>query len=843
MSHARKPVLLLSGAAIFLLLCSSLIFEPVRHQTRRLAAAVAETITSHQRARPIISIADGAPSSFDRAPRGTRKQTQASRSSSATTRTAIANDAFRKTTGHQVDISETTQSLAPFANGVNRIHGQVVDLENTAVPAASVELFLAAPDSTGSRKLAAVHSDSSGTFTLLIPADTDLVLSATKAAVGSSLPRKLPQDASALARPFVLVLRDSATSTTTFAEAMLLHPKSSTLVGRVIDQQSRQPVRDFQVVYKNGGRLTKGNGSGEFLLEDLQAGHSYEVYIQPTGYAPLKSSFVAPPDEETFEHEFEANVGGGISGRTVNKEGQPVAAVRLTLWPEAFTFGQRLTADSQAVTGTDGRFQLSHVPAAMNTLLVNPPPPYASRNFLKVSPAVNSVADLGDIVLDSGSTILLTVLRADGTAVPKATVECRVWRTWELVGTGTTSDDGKCTFPGLPNADSLLVAAPALQLQTTLDLQLDETREVTLREGTGAVHGTVTQHGRGVHAYVTVSRGDPNSPDHDWKTFHSEMSGAYSVSGLSPGPWQVQAVIPDHGEQTTIKYTTIAEHVDTQLDLEIPGASIHGRVLDDTDKPVYAAQVFVTSNWNDGNPLAGDTGVSSLTNSDGEYLLDGLEPGTYSLSASHASEGSSLKQNVVLTEANEAREVLLRLSRQGTGTVISTVLDGQGKPLQRAECLLLAPDEIPYAYSEKRDAYGVLEIHHVPAGNYQVIVSASDSVRSQHKVTVEANKTLRLDDVLDPGGSLKWTLRSADGLPLSGVQCITRPVDGESIEAPRERLTDRWGVLYENGLRPGEYTVTAQPEGRAPVTEIFLVSSSGNFGPNDRKETIVPVSR
>jgi protocatechuate 3,4-dioxygenase beta subunit len=413
-----------------------------------------------------------------------------------------------------------------------------------------------------------------------------------------------------------------------------------------------------------------------------------------------------------------------------------------------------------------------------------------------------------------------------------------MYRTGEAVGKGVTGTDGKYEFTGLPNAESLLVAAPTLQLQTTLALQENETRPVILHEGSSVLYGHVLQHGQGVYTYVTVSRGDPNAPDYDWKTMRSQRDGTYTVRGLVAGTWQVEAVIPDHRNQIATKFINIADNSNTELNLELPGATIHGVVVDQDNNPVYAAQVFVTSNWNDGNPLARSTDVSSSSNSDGEYVFDGLEPGSYSISASQEKLGAAFKQNIIITDPNESRELLLRLRKEGTGTVISTVLDLAGKPLQNAKCVLLSGD-MPYAYTELRDSRGVLEIQNVPAGDYQVIVSAPEHSSVRHQVTVESAKAVTLEDVLESGGALSWTLYSAAGLPLQGVQCITLPVDPLSIEAPRTGATDRAGQLTERGLRPGEYEVTARPMNHDPVTEHFQVTAGGIFGPNDRKQTTV----
>jgi hypothetical protein len=102
-----------------------------------------------------------------------------------------------------------------------------------------------------------------------------------------------------------------------------------------------------------------------------------------------------------------------------------------------------------------------------------------------------------------------------------------------------------------------------------------------------------------------------------------------------------------------------------------------------------------------------------------------------------------------------------------------------------------------------------MTLRHVPVGTYDVEVSAYGYSLAKRRVTVEAGKTLSIDDVLYEAGALRWTFADRAGKPLAGVECRVVPQDPTSIETPREGTANAAGLFVARGLFPGYYVVTA----------------------------------
>ena len=112
-----------------------------------------------------------------------------------------------------------------------------------------------------------------------------------------------------------------------------------------------------------------------------------------------------------------------------------------------------------------------------------------------------------------------------------------------------------------------------------------------------------------------------------------------------------------------------------------------------------------------------------------------------------------------------------------------------------------------------RNEQGVQEISGIPAGEYEVEVSAYGYSVGTHKVNLRPGNIASIEDVLYEAGAVRWQVNLANGSIASGTRCDPVPDDPTSIEQPREGLTDSSGAWIVRGVQPGDYALTIEAGG------------------------------
>jgi hypothetical protein len=149
-----------------------------------------------------------------------------------------------------------------------------------------------------------------------------------------------------------------------------------------------------------------------------------------------------PPDGQTT-----------VAGRVIDETGAPVAGVLVTVRDLFFS-----------VTGSDGRFVISRVPASFGEVAVSVPPGWFSSNGTQSAPApvvAAGTTDLGDIVLEADeppTTLVGVVVNELAEPVPGAIV--KIYNSW-TVRTTTADGDGAFSVPHLPSQEILGILATA----------------------------------------------------------------------------------------------------------------------------------------------------------------------------------------------------------------------------------------------------------------------------------------------------------------------------------------------------------------------------------------------
>ena len=254
-----------------------------------------------------------------------------------------------------------------------------------------------------------------------------------------------------------------------------------------------------------------------------------------------------------------------------------------------------------------------------------------------------------------------------------------------------------------------------------------------------------------------------------------------------------------------------------------------------------------------GLDMLGGGGPESRTNGSGEYSLDGVEVGDYTLRVTHPSRAMPYEQPVEVVDGGSEIDVDL------PATVIrGQITDVQGQPL---EGVRVRPEK--YEGGERRVVRQVMIMMTDDGGDGQMLQSdggfdpvVTDAngeyelrgVQPDVELVVRAegegvqpggSKPVRLlpgdvlegvDVELQPGGKLVVEAVRPDGSGASMVMISAEYVDEEGLE-PKSGFTNKSGKATLDGLRPGAWKISARPLGLG----------GGGGGEGENPEVVVEV--
>lgn len=249
-----------------------------------------------------------------------------------------------------------------------------------------------------------------------------------------------------------------------------------------------------------------------------------------------------------------------------------------------------------------------------------------------------------------------------------------------------------------------------------------------------------------------------------------------------------------------------------------PANTLRGKVLTYEGTPIQGAVVRAIRRR--GRP-------SAKTDAGGNFYLEGLVEGTYTVRASAKGFVTQYKRDVPL-DADKGGEVVFKL-----------VPGGRLAGVLRSPAGQVLPRGLVFAYrDEKRlgmtysDAEGRYELSGVSAGELELFARSRDyklTVRTQ--ATVEAGKLTPIDLVLSKGGRIVGTVTDEAGQPLEGVTVRARAKGAGEIS--RRDVTDEAGSYAIENLYPGTYEVGVLPRrrrgswGAAPLVKATVEVAKG----------------
>jgi hypothetical protein len=314
---------------------------------------------------------------------------------------------------------------------------------------------------------------------------------------------------------------------------------------------------------------------------------------------------------------------------------------------------------------------------------------------------------------------------------------------------------------------------------------------------------------------------DGRSSPGDPAAVHAD-DGAFVIDDVPAGKWDVQASAGGYQKGRSAGVTVdeggTAEGVEVRL---VRGSSIAGRVIEDrSGKPVIDAAVRA-------EPASGGMGMprmigldddgSATTDAEGRFRLEGLSPGSYTLTASHP-EWTEETERVELKEQPSTVEI-----RLGRGGAIGGVVLAGGRGVAGAGVSLSAAGQSrgPFGGGDRNaitDDAGRFRFDTLTAGRYTLVAS----LRTQSSAPAEA--------VLQGDASQEVTLVLAEGATIHGtVSGLAESARGNvmvSASGPEEYFANtRTGG-------DGSFELTGVPKG-----SISLRANAGDFASGTRSAT------
>ena len=556
--------------------------------------------------------------------------------------------------------------------------------------------------------------------------------------------------------------------------------------------------------FSRGGSVRRGmtDSSGEFSLEALDPGEetfeiSHPKYVSTTKTVTLKGR----------EMRMDVQLSGGqrVTGTVVTDSGMPVADAEVN----AFT-PTGMSSDS-ARTNASGQFEFVSLSAARYRFT-------ASKTGY-----VDGVAD--DVDVSSGGNIRIQ-LRTGGTVYGRVTGLTEN----ELAGTTVTARSGRTTssaavdpsgnfrIEGTPTGTVQVSAITASQSfmerrmsgTQTVEVTAGSAQQVTLEfRNDTVVRGRITRNSMPLAGASVMfqPRGGPRASGGTT----TDEAGNYSMSGLEEGEYMV--MVTDQQRLNPHQTTYQVRGGVATFDIDYKVASVRGRVIDaGTNEPIAEATVnFRPSTAGEMRFMRAVT-----TDTNGNFTMEGVSPGSYQVTASRDGYGNELKEETFSDSGRDGLE--FRLMR-GDGVTLRVVDGRDGRAISAFATVFDSAGRVVPDRGMGFGSPGSSDVQlSLSPGSYTATVTAVSGYAPQTvRITSPSTQTV----ALTPGGTIllqskhseRRQMRLLDANGMQYPRMTAQPV-------PRDLLPGT--VPYEH-IAPGNYTLLLLNDNgsvadRVPVT-------------------------
>jgi uncharacterized GH25 family protein len=685
----------------------------------------------------------------------------------------------------------------------------------------------------------AAMTDSAGGYVLGGPAGSRLFITA-------GAPGYMPADA------FEFQLNDDGRPGVTLA----LHPAAA-IEGKVVDasgagvagaevelEERKQPgMMRLQIGMQQGMPRTLSGERGAFRLSPLNPDKGYDIKVRAEGYAPAKLTVTGlEPYETRAGLAVTLTRGQAIRGIVVDEEGRPIREASVAATPATEMRGPHFmrieegggTDQIASAADDDGAFVIEGLPAGKFDLEVKRSG-YAKRQVPAIEIASGGEpVDVGEVTLQLGEKVQGIVLDRDGQPVEGADISIEAsgpMMTFSMGGGPEREPDATSEAGGWFIVEDLSPDERySLRFSRTgyvaksvgpFELPRLEPLEVVLDTASRVIGHVLDNEGEPIPAArvnlersQTIEIGGRAMAMMMMSGAVCDNEGRFEFEDQEPGRISLSAVASLY-QEAKLDHLEVPKGEDLDgvvITLEA-GAVVEGRILAPDGKPALGARVRPVGEEPEMIRMGG-----AGADGNGYYRLEGLEPGSISVEATHRDYPRVVKDI-------EAKEGIngLNLRFEGGQEVSGMVLSTGSEPIGEAAVRLVPAGRFWGGSEAVSEPDGSFKMPGVQEGDYRLRAEAEEFAPSggDMQVQVGGEPVTGLEVRLDPGVTVYGKISGLS--PLSFAQVGVR-AEGSGYRGLEEASVDYQGGYRLEHLPAGNYSIVATlaDSGRQAKEQVVL---------------------
>ena len=460
--------------------------------------------------------------------------------------------------------------------------------------------------------------------------------------------------------------------------------------------------------------FTLTDAGGAYVLENVEAGETTFAFSRDGLVSTRKTVTISAPSAEV---DAKLGAGAAISGIVVASDGGaiPDAAVR------AFSAADPESGKSASTDG-NGAFTISGVAPGHYEIRATKRG-YADGVLRDVDVTIPRALRL---VLVSGATITGRVTGLSSADLRTVSIQAV---SSDASATASVDDTGAYRIDGAPSG-TVRVTARAGQTSVrnapmqSVQVQPGETITVNFDfAGDITVTGRVTRGGAPVPGVAIIFV--PRGAGQRYARTTADSRGEYEITGVDDGAYTVTVSDLERGAYST-PYEVRGS---SRFDIDIRGATLRGRVVDETNSAAIAnAGVEL-------RPKDSPYVRTTLSDANGTFAFDQLAAGSYEATARKSNYGGS----AVAVNVGDSDPPLVEVKLAPSPGLTLRVVDARDRrPLQA------------WYHTTSGDGFITTERIPLAAGSYRITVGAAGYASATVNVTAPGEQTV----ALTPGGTI-----------------------------------------------------------------------------------------